>query len=220
MNNVNITNKLGEGGFGTLKEGKEIAVKGISSRSGQGIEELGIARGLLYLHHESYLKVIHRDLKVSNILLVDQMNPKISDFGLARIIQGTHNITITHKVVGTLGYMSPEYAMGRIFSEKSDVYSFGVLILEIISSRKNTSFYYYEQLLGFLPYAWHSWNEGRGLELVDEILADSYSSSEVMRCYALASLCTRQYCREANHARCSSIIFSANEATITMIEGR
>ena len=129
--------------------------------------------------------------------------------------------------------MSPEYAMGGIFSEKSDVYSFGVLILEIISSRKNTSFYYYEQLLGFLPYvsshsksykllnnlyeakyiymkfcqAWHSWNESRGLELVDEILANSYSSSEVMRCYALASLCTRQYCREANHAsrsRCNN----------------
>ncbi|KAL6297601.1 hypothetical protein ACE6H2_005743 [Prunus campanulata] len=84
--------------------------------------------------------------------------------------------------------MSPEYAMGGIFSEKFDVYSFGVLILEIISGRKNTSFYYYEQHLGFLAYAWHSWNEGKGLGLVDEILADSYSSSEVMRC-------TRQCCR-------------------------
>ncbi|XP_020423129.1 G-type lectin S-receptor-like serine/threonine-protein kinase At1g61500 [Prunus persica] len=136
-----------------------------------------IQRGLLYLHRDSYLKVIHRDLKVSNILLDEQMNPKISAFGLARIIQGTQNITNTQKVVGTLGYMSPEYAMGGIFSEKSDVYSFGVLILEIISSMKNTSFYYYEQHLGFLAYAWHSWNEGRGLELVDEILADSYSSS-------------------------------------------
>ncbi|BBN69713.1 S-locus lectin protein kinase family protein [Prunus dulcis] len=86
-------------------------------------------------------------------------------------------------------YMSPEYAMGEIFSEKSDVYSFGFLMLEIISGRKNTNFYYYEQHLGFLAYAWHSWNEGRGLELVDKVLADSSSSSEVMRCVHIGLLC-------------------------------
>ncbi|CAL9013816.1 unnamed protein product [Prunus brigantina] len=151
MNNINITNKLGEGGFGTLREGKEIAVKGLSSSSGQGIEDLKNETGLLYLHHESYLKVIHRDLKVSNILLDEQMNPKISDFGLTHVIQGTQNITNTQKVMGTFGYMSPECAIGGIFSEKSDGYSFGVLILEIISGRKNTSFYYYEQHLARFP---------------------------------------------------------------------
>ncbi|XP_004309372.1 PREDICTED: putative serine/threonine-protein kinase receptor-like, partial [Fragaria vesca subsp. vesca] len=107
-----------------------------------------------------------------------QIFPGFNFPGLARIVEGTQNLENTLKVVGTRGYMSPEYAMGRIFSEKSDVYSFGVLILEIISGKKNASFCLYDQQLGFLAYAWNLWNEGRGLELVDEVLGDSYASSE------------------------------------------
>ncbi|KAI7741110.1 hypothetical protein M8C21_002129 [Ambrosia artemisiifolia] len=111
----------------------------------------GIDRGILYLHQDSRLQIIHRDLKAGNTLLDGDMNPKISDFGLARKFVGSDTATKTKKVVGTYGYISPEYALHGRFSIKSDVYNFGVLVLEIVSGKKNREFSHddrYDNLLG------------------------------------------------------------------------
>ncbi|CAN1336731.1 Cysteine-rich receptor-like protein kinase 10 [Linum perenne] len=151
----------------------------------------GIIRGLVYLHQDSQLRIIHLELKVSNILLDADMNPKISDFGMAKLfgIDETHRNT--SRIVGTQGYMAPEYALHGMFSIKSDVFSFGVMVLEIVSGQKSYSFRHGSRMVDLLSYAWKNWTDGMYEHLIDPSLRN-YSRYEIERCIHIGLLCVQE----------------------------
>ncbi|CAI9760459.1 unnamed protein product [Fraxinus pennsylvanica] len=187
--NFSVNMKVGEGGFGpvykgTLEDGQNIGEEKIlvyeympngsldSFIFDQTRAKLldwskrfniicGVARGLLYLHQDS------------------------------RTVVGDQSGEKTKRIVGTCGYMAPEYAFYGLFSIKSDVFSFGILLLEVVSGKKNRGFDH-PQNQNLIGYAWRLWTEGRPLDLIDSLLDDTGIRPEMLRCIHVGLLCVQQ----------------------------
>uniref|UniRef100_A0A5B6YUK2 Putative serine/threonine-protein kinase n=1 Tax=Davidia involucrata TaxID=16924 RepID=A0A5B6YUK2_DAVIN len=150
---------------------------------------MGTARGLAYLHEELVPRIVHRDIKASNILLDKDFTPKIGDFGLAKLFPDS----ITHistRIAGTTGYLAPEYVLGGQLTLKADVYSFGVLILEVVSGRSSAKANWGGMQKFLLEWAWQLYEEGKLLELVDPEL-EEFPEEEVTRYMKVAFFCTQ-----------------------------
>lgn len=143
---------------------------------------------MAYLHEESNLRIIHRDIKLSNILLEDDFTPRIADFGLARLFpeDKTH---ISTAIAGTLGYMAPEYVVRGKLTEKADVYSFGVLMIEVITGKRNNAFV--QDAGSILQSVWSLYRTSNVEEAVDPILGDNFNKIEASRLLQIGLLCVQ-----------------------------
>nr|XP_023884252.1 probable leucine-rich repeat receptor-like serine/threonine-protein kinase At3g14840 isoform X1 [Quercus suber] len=170
---------------------------------------VGIARGLTFLHEESTLKIVHRDIKSTNVLLDRDLNPKISDFGLAKLDED-ENTNIKTRIAGTMGYMAPEYALWGILTYKADVYSFGVVVLEIVSGKNNRKHGPNENHACLLDWAIILHQKGSMMELVDPELGTEFSKEEALRMIKVALLCINP----------SPALRPTMSAVVSMLEGQ
>ncbi|KAL8131842.1 putative LRR receptor-like serine/threonine-protein kinase At1g53440 isoform X2 [Apium graveolens] len=169
---------------------------------------LEIASGLTYLHEESRLKIVHRDIKATNVLLDRNLNAKISDFGLAKLDE-EENTHISTRIAGTMGYMAPEYATRGYLTDKADVYSFGIVALETVSGKSNTSCMP-KEFVYLLDQAYVLQEQGKLLELVDPILGTNYSKQEALSILNICLLCSNP----------SHTLRPSMSAVVSMLQGK